>query len=241
MNTCSSRAGQASSAGSNIHGSWNGFGSTAWSASSCQAPASAPGSPTTRTFSMLPPCDCLLLLGGASRCRSFHGRVHPSPLVVPVALEAVQELVAERGEALHVALAARRGRVDRAHRGRARLARLLAVRAAHDVEEVLAPGERLAHLVRLLDAVPHHRHVLAFLRQLRRAAVQDDGQRGEQKPHATSSRPTSRPSAYFTPTMRPFRRATSRNSSVSSPRAPNWLACTSMACILSSMVSVTST
>jgi len=46
--------------------------------------------------------------GGAPGGRAFHGRIHPSPAVVPVAVEAVHELVAQGGEALQVALVARR-------------------------------------------------------------------------------------------------------------------------------------
>src|SRR5262245_2706758 len=93
-----------------------------------------------------------LLFGDDAR-----GRVHPAAGVVPVAVEAVHELVAEGGEALQVALAARRRRVERAHARRALRRRLHAVRAAEDVEEVLAARERLAHRVRLLDPVPDHR------------------------------------------------------------------------------------
>src|SRR5688572_3730480 len=149
----------------------------------------------------------------------------------------MHQLMAERGEALQVAPVARRRRVDRADARPALHRRLVPLRAAEDVEEVLAPGERLARRVRLLHAIPHHRDAGIGRRRGGTAGQEKDEKKNSQ---ASSIRPTSRPSAYLTPTMRPPSRAMSRNISASRPRVPNWLACAAIASILASMVSVTS-
>src|SRR5688572_8335888 len=149
--------------------------------------------------------------------------------------------MAEGREALRVELAAGRRRIDRAHARRAGRRGLGPVRAAEDVEEGLAAAQRLAHPVRILDAIPDHRDARLGCRRGRAARGKRGEHQGDQDLHPSSIRATSRPSAYFTPTMRPFRRARSRYISLSSPRAPNWLEWAAIDAILSSMVSLTST
>src|SRR5687767_1699081 len=129
---------------------------------------------------------------------------------MPVAVEAMHELVPEGREALRIALGARLGRVDGAYARRALRHRLRPVRAAEDVEERLAAAQRLAHRLGILDPVPDDGD--ARIGRGCRTAGKRKQDRGAQEPHlqAKSMRPTSRPSAYFTPTMRPFRRAMSR-------------------------------
>src|SRR5690242_15359842 len=107
-----------------------------------------------------------MLLRGACDGLGLLGR-HAAPVVVPVAVEAVQELVAERGEGLRVHLVLRRRHVDRAD-ALVRAEAVRPLRAAADGEYFLAAGEVLAGALHVVDAVPYHRDVVA--RGLRRGA-----------------------------------------------------------------------
>jgi hypothetical protein len=74
---------------------------------------------------------------------------------MPIAVEAVHELMAKRRKALEIALVARHGRVDRAH-ARAVGFHFGPVRAAEDAEEFFTAREALAHGLHVFDAVPLH-------------------------------------------------------------------------------------
>src|SRR6185295_19340237 len=103
--------------------------------------------------------------GSAARRTPHRGlplaRVHVTPAVVPVALEAVHELVAERGEGLGVELALRLARIDGAHA--AAVGGVAPLRAAADLEEIRPAVELLAGGVRVVDLAPDDGDIAARL------------------------------------------------------------------------------
>src|SRR6185369_8680468 len=106
-----------------------------------------------------------------------------------------------------VALVARRGRVDRAG---ALPAVRAPFRAAEDLEDLPPPRGVFAGRLHVVDLLPddlHRRRLLVFYR---RTAGDEEAEKKSRKPHASNIRLTSRPSAYCTPSMRPFMRAMSR-------------------------------
>src|SRR5438045_2626462 len=107
----------------------------------------------------------MLLRGPRDSLHLF--RRHAAPAVVPVAVKAMQELVAKRGKGLGVHLAFRRRYVDRTH-ALVRAEAVRPLRAAADGKDFLATREALADALHVVDAVPDHGDVVA--RALRRGA-----------------------------------------------------------------------
>src|SRR5581483_4551693 len=89
-------------------------------------------------------------------------RVHAAPAIVPVAVEAVHQFMAQRDEALGVHFASRHGRIDGADTLAGGVG-LVPLGAAADGEELRLAGELLAGGLRIRAPVPHHRDVIAWL------------------------------------------------------------------------------